>query len=418
MYTIPYGRTQLNFSLPASVKSDLINPPEAKHPTLGSAAVREALKNPLSEYSLADFSAAKTVVIAINDKTRPVPYALLLPPLLEELKRNGIGAEKITFIISTGTHTPATDQDIHASLPADIIEKYRVISHNCDEPQSLVKLGITSRGTPVYTNRIFYEADLKILVGDIEPHHFAGFSGGYKTASIGLAGRETINQNHTMLMDPRSTIAEVETNPLRQDIEEIGKMTGAHFALNAILNVEREILQAFFGEPHKVYEAGVTFAREICQTRVETSYDVVIASAGGYPKDINFYQAQKVLAPACRLVKENGVIIMAAECCEGVGSQGYEDFLSDVHSHQEVIEKFKRTGFIVGPHKALMIAIQAKRARIILVSGLPEEKVKKCLLEYATSIEEAIKKINLKPLTDKVAILAHAINTIPVVVGD
>lgn len=415
MYTIPYGRTELTFSLPDGVNPDLINPPETVFPVRDITAVKEALDHPLGERRLADFKGAQNVVIAVNDKTRPVPYGKLLPPLLDALKQIGIDSKKICFLVATGTHTPATEQDIRGSLPAEIYENYKVISHDCDDNDNLIKLGDTSRGTPVYLNKIFHAADLKILVGDIEPHHFAGFSGGCKTASIGLTGRATINANHAMLIDPRSTIAEVETNPLRQDIDEIGKLTGAHFALNAILNVERGILQAFFGAPELVYQSGVRFAREICQTKVDRSYDLVIASTGGYPKDINFYQAQKGFAPSVRLVKENGVIILAAECEESIGSQGYENFLSDVNSHQQVVEKFKKTGFIVGPHKALMISIQARHARIILVSGLPEAKVKKCLLEYAPTIEQAIQMANFNPTTQKVAILAHAINTIPVV---
>ncbi|HEX2979292.1 MAG TPA: nickel-dependent lactate racemase [Anaerolineaceae bacterium] len=412
-YHLPYGHTQQTFVLPASFQADLIDPacqPGASNP---QEVIVSALRSPVAQFPLEHFRGSGQVVVAINDKTRPVPHDILLPPLLSRLEEIGIPKDHITLIIATGTHIPMTPKEYKMVVPEPILEQYRVVSHDCDAGD-LIELGKTQRGTTVRVNRQFYEADLKILVGNIEPHHFAGFSGGQKTAAIGLTGRDTINHNHAMLVDPLARIGEYERNPLRQDIEEIGQMIGAHYALNAVLNAEKKIIAAYFGDPAEVMRVGIPTSRSVTQTQVAHPYDLVIASAGGHPKDINFYQAQKALTYAALLARDGGTVILCVACEEGSGSLSYERFMEGVPSFDAVMEKFARVGFQVGPHKAIQVALIGRRVKIIVVSQMPADLVRRFLLVPAPDLQTAVRLAQAAlPEIAEVAILPHATNTIP-----
>ena len=218
-YQIPYGQTSLTFTLPENHPADLIAPVEAVAVADPLRSVSEVIDSPLGGQTISDFAGARSVAIAINDKTRPVPLGLLLPPLLQRLEALGLPPQAITLLIATGTHRPMPPDEFAAVLPPNIVERYRVLSHDCDDESNLFELGVTERGTLVKVSRHFYQADLRIAVGNIEPHQFAGFSGGVKTAAIGLAGRAGINHNHALMMLPESRLGDYETNPLRQDID-------------------------------------------------------------------------------------------------------------------------------------------------------------------------------------------------------
>ncbi len=412
---LPYGKFYQELEIPDNYDVDIIAPsdiPAAPHPL---DIVKQAILSPMAS-SLIDYGKARSVAIAINDKTRPVPHQLLLPPLLQELEHIGIPTKAIRFFIATGTHQPMPASEFSRILPPEIIEEYAVVSHDCDDMTNLVELGTTQYGTMVLANKLYYESDLRIVVGDIEPHHFAGFSGGVKSAAIGLAGRDTINHNHTMLVDKNAVIGEYDQNPLRQDIEQIGKMIGIHFAVNAILNSNKQIVNTYAGDPAVVMQAGIRDARNIYQTYVHHLYDVVIASVGGHPKDINFYQSQKAITHSALITRDGGTIILVAACPEGSGSQSYEYFMQDIHSYPEVFEKFKREGFRVGPHKAFQVAREGVRVRIILVSEMNAKMVSSLLLEPANNLQEAFVKVRngLSP-DSQIAIMPRATNTIPII---
>ena len=195
-FRIPYGRTQLTVRLDDSFQTELLAPARVEPLADPVQAVRDALSRPVGGVRLADFALARSVAIAISDKTRPVPHAILLPPLLQALEDLGIPSGAITLIVATGLHAPMQEAEFADILPADILARYRVISHNAAATEDLVSLGKTRLGTPVQVNRLFAQADLRLVVGNLEPHQFMGFSGGVKTAAIGLGGRDTVNQNH------------------------------------------------------------------------------------------------------------------------------------------------------------------------------------------------------------------------------
>ncbi|HEX7556296.1 MAG TPA: nickel-dependent lactate racemase, partial [Leptolinea sp.] len=299
---------------------------------------------------------------------------------------------------------------------AELIANYFIISHDCDDDTSLVFKGTTSRGTPVFVNRLFCETDVRIVVGNIEPHHFAGFSGGVKSASIGVCGRKTINANHTLLLESGSIVGNFDSNPLRQDIEEIGRLIQVNLALNVVMNVEKQILKCFWGDPQDVMREGILASRSVSMQKIPQRVDMVIASAGGYPKDINLYQAQKAMTHASLVLRPGGIILLAAACEEGVGSQTYENFMENVNSFDETMTKFTQQGFSVGPHKAVQIARIAQEHPILLVSEIPPERVKSLLLEPVDSIESGFSLArSMDENIHSIAVLPFAVSTIPIV---
>jgi len=260
-----------------------------------------------------------------------------------------------------------------------------------------------------------------MVVGNLEPHQFMGFSGGVKSAAIGLAGRATINHNHAMMMSAAARLGSYEDNPARQDVEEIGRRMRVDFALNAVLNGDKRIVDVLAGDPLAVMRAGIPKVRAICQIPVRQPFDLTIASPGGHPKDINVYQAQKALAHAALITRPGGTILLVAACPEGTGSQSYEAWIMGhaLESHQAVIDAFAREEFRVGPHKAYQIARDAARARVLLVSEMPPDFVRRLLLEPVESLDAAI-RLALRDLPPgaSIAVLPAANATIPLLTAD
>ena len=412
--SLPYGRGTITVHLPDSRRVMIIESPDVLSVIEPQQAIHEALEKLLGNLSWDMFRSARSVAIAINDKTRPVPHAELLPPLLKRLAEIGIPDTSITFYIAVGTHSPMLPDEFSIVLPPDILRNYRVVSHDCEDVENLIFLGTTSRGTPVLVNRDYFNADLKIVVGNIEPHQLAGFSGGVKTAAIGLSAMKTINTNHSLFTHPNSCLGEYKTNPLRQDIEEIGSMIGVHLALNAVLDLNHRIVKVLAGNPLNVMNQGYVVSRQVCQVGVPEVCGLVIASPGGHPKDINVYQAQKSLAHAAMIVRDQGTIIIIAACPEGSGSNHYEEWAVGKNSYEEIMGDFAKEGFKIGRHKAFLIARDASRVKLHFYSGLDQELAKSLLLnpvkDLQMTIDQALAELRSGEL---IGILPHASSTIP-----
>lgn len=413
-FQLPYGRSFLTLEIPEHRSVDVIAPPNAPALEDPHSAVSKALQNMLGGIGWRDFFGKKSVAIAVNDKTRPVPHDLLLPPLLDVIASLGIPKSAVTFYIAVGAHPPMSADEFISVLPGEIISQYRVICHDAQDKSAMHFLGKTTRGTPVWARRDFTSADIKIVVGSIAPHQFMGFSGGVKTAAIGLSGKETINANHALMSHPDSRLGVFEQNPARQDVEEIGKMMGIHLALNVILNSRGELVHVLAGKPSAVMRFGVPLARQVCQVAVSRHYHLVIASPGGHPKDINVYQAQKALAHASLITQPGGSLILAAACPEGAGSPQYERWMKGKASYADVINAFKAEPFQLGPHKAFQIARDAIKLNLYTYSSMDEVTAKRLLLNPIEDIQDIINS-TLKTLPDDacVAIMPHASSTIP-----
>lgn len=415
-FRVPYGKEYLTCSLPDDAHPEWIAPAQAAPAPDPIREVTDALAASLGSIKLEDFAGAHSVVIAVNDKTRPVPHQHLLPPLLARLESLGIPREALTLVVAVGTHAPMPPGELASVIPADVLERYTVVSHDCDDKANLVYRGETPRGTPVWINRRFARADLRIVVGNIEPHQFEGFSGGFKTAAIGLAGRDTVSHNHAMMTGPNALPLRFDDNPARQDIEDIGRLAGVHLALNAVVNKDKQIVKALAGDPSLVIRQGIPLARQIYQAPAPAPFDLIVASPGGHPKDINLYQAQKALAHASLAMRDGGTVILVAACPEGIGSAAFERWMEGVTSYQDVFDKIKREGFCVGPHKAYMIARDASRVRVLVFSQMPPDLVRRSLLHPAADLDQAIAStLRDLPPNARIGVMPAANATVPVI---
>jgi nickel-dependent lactate racemase len=413
---LPYGHSYLTCNLPDHFQVDIIEPPHTPPGEDPLELVEAALNDLLGELDWSNFSGSKSVGIAINDKTRPVPLHHLLPPLLERLASLGIPDEAICFYVAVGTHPPLTKDEMARLLPENLARRYRVISHDAYDQHALTHLGKTLLYTPIWVNKEYFDSELKIVVGNIEPHQFVGFSGGAKGAAIGLAGIETINQNHIFMIHPDSQLGQINLNLVRQDIDEIGQKIGVHLAVNAILNSNRQIVEVLAGDPDAVMSAGVPLVRKIRQVAVDAEYDFTISSPGGHPKDINVYQSQKALAHAALITKLGGIVLLAAACPEGSGSTQYENWILGKKTNSEVLDTFASEGFKIGHHKAFQIARDATKCRLLTYTTLDQKLARALLLNPIESLQAGI-DLALTELKaeDRIGVLTHAADTIPYV---
>lgn len=414
---LPYGRDNLSFQLPDEYESHILEPGDIPGIENPEAAVFEELAVFAERFRRPSGSDSKRVAIAVNDKTRPVPHSILLPALLQSLENGGWSREEICFVIAVGAHAPMAEEEFSVVLPPELVEGCRVVSHDADDADSLTPLGSTSAGTPCRVNRLFAEAELRIVVGNIEPHQFMGWSGGVKSAAIGLASRETIAANHSMMAAPGAGPCRYEGNPVRQDVEEMGRLIAVDLALNVVMNRRKEIVAVLAGLPEEVMRRGIAVGTELFTASFHRPADLVIVSAGGFPKDINLYQAQKALRHAALAAFPGAPVIVVAACTEGIGSRLYEDWMADKDSHEQVKAAFEAEEFRLGHHKGMLFAGDALGRDVYLVSGLSDRAVSKLLLKPAASVEAALETIRHIPASGRVlraAVMPYGNITIPV----
>jgi nickel-dependent lactate racemase len=389
---LPYGKTKLTVDLPREWQPYIFRPASATPANDPIQEIQQSLTHPLGNRKLEDFRSARSVAIAISDETRPVPNALILPILLERLHQIGIPRSSIDILIASGLHEPLPPSRFPHLLPQTILDQYRVQAHDA-KAKDLVECGKTTRGTPVFVHPLFRRADLRLAVGLIDPHQFVGYTGGVKCAAVGLAGAQTIEANHSLLFHPQAVVGEIQNNPVRQDIEEIGKIMGVHFVINVVLDEGNRLLKAFAGDPQTVESLGSQFCRTVYEIQASQEFDVVIASCGGYPKDINVYQAQKGLAHVTPLVKKGGIIVLLAQCPDGHGSETFYRTMKRYSSPSEVVEGFQKEKFRMGAHKAFLWARSLEKARVLLVSDLPVQVGRDLMVEPLKTLGEAVQWI-------------------------
>jgi lactate racemase len=409
---LPYGGTHLILRLPDTYNPSVLKPRSVPPLDNPSEEVARVLDSALANRPLPTEGKA---IVVVSDNTRPVPNSTLLPPLLERMEAAGIARERITLLLATGLHSPTRDSELPALLGPEVHGRYRVVIHDATDCSSLCHLGATSRGTPIWINRRYVDSPIRVLTGMIEPHQFVGFTGGAKSVAIGIAGEATIEGNHSQLYDPRSELGVFEGNPTRAEIEEIHDRVPAQLALNVILNNERQIASVLAGSPSEVERAGVERSARLCQVEVPHPFDVVVASPGGHPKDLEVYQAQKAVAHAAIVVREGGTIILVAECPDGSGDTKFEEWMAAASTPAEVLERFHREGFRMGAHKAFLLARSMAKARVLLVSDrLPLETGKRLQFEQHTTLDSAVDSAlsGRRPSTT-IAVMPKASSTIP-----
>lgn len=391
---LAYGRTGLTVELPDS--ADIVTSRFVPGLPDEAAAIRAALRQPLESAPLAaKVKPGDKVVIAHSDITRATPNDLILPILLAELEEAGIARQDITLLNALGTHRRQTEAELRLMLGEAIVAAYRCLQHDAYDEANLVSLGQTSFGSPVRINRTFMEADVRILTGFIEPHFFAGFSGGPKGVLPALAGAESVLTNHSrdMIAHPQATWGMTEGNPIWAEMREIALRTEPTFLLNVTLNTRREITGVFGGDMLAAHAAGCQFVRDKAMAPVAAPYDIVVTTNSGYPLDQNLYQAVKGMSAANQIVRDGGAIIVAAACNDGLPNHGrYAALLAEAGSPQGVLDMLAQPGF--SEQDQWQVQIQAMiqlRAEVHVYSdGLTDEQITRALFTPCRSIEQTV----------------------------
>ncbi len=360
------------------------------------ASIRSALRNPIQSAPLPEkVRQGDRVVIVHSDLTRPTPNDRILPVLLEELEGAGVRPDDIVLLNALGTHRPQTEAELREMLGDRILERYRCLQHDAWCDADLVPLGSTSRGNPVRVNRHYLEADIRILSGFIEPHFFAGFSGGPKGVLPALAGVESVLSNHgrDMIAHPRATWGVTDGNPIWEEMREVALKTAPDFLLNVTLNARRQITRVFAGDLLAAHAAGCDFVRRSAMVAVDAPFDVVITTNSGYPLDQNLYQAVKGMSAAAQVVRDGGTIVLAAACEDGLPQHGrYAALLAEAGSPRRMLEILEQPDF--GEQDQWQVQIQAQiqmRATVMVYSeGLSDEQIQQALLTPCRSVEAAV----------------------------
>jgi nickel-dependent lactate racemase len=376
------------------------------------AVVRKALAHPIGCRRLRDLVApGQRVAIVTSDLTRPCPSERLLPYLLDELGEAGIRDQDITVVLALGLHRPMTDLEIETAVGPAVWCRLPVINH---DPTDVVRLGATSRGTPVEIFRPVMEADVRICVGNLELHYFAGYSGGAKAILPGCASRATVQANHAMMVKAEACAGRLNGNPLRADLEEGAAMVGIDFVLNVVVDSKHRISSAVAGEVTKAHRQGCELVARQGIVPIDELADIVLVSAGGFPKDLNLYQAQKALDNAAHAVRQGGTIILLAECNEGLGNATFQAWLQDAQSADEILDRIQRE-FVLGGHKAAAVATVLKRASVSLVSSLPAQLVESCGLLPFDDIDQAVQAaLGRQKRSARVLVMSHGGSVLPV----
>jgi len=278
------------------------------------------------------------------------------------------------------------------TLGSDIVREYRVVNHDCDDESNLVYMGRLSHGTEFYVNRIVYEAEMLVTTGVIGVHYFAGFSGGRKSIFPGVSGRVSIEHNHSLMTSQSATVAALAGNPVSEEMVEAGRKVDVGFIVNVVVDATGNVCAVVAGDVEQAWLEGVRQCREISVTPIDHLFDVAIAGAGGYPKDINVYQAQKALDNAQRAVAPGGTIVLVADCTEGFGEPTFERWMIESSSLDDIFARFADK-FELGGHKAYSLARVIREKEVILVSGLPDSTVRQLFMTPARSIDDALRLV-------------------------
>ncbi|RLI41772.1 nickel-dependent lactate racemase, partial [Candidatus Bathyarchaeota archaeon] len=349
---LPYGKTEVCARIPTRNFLGYIEPKEKPGVADPRAEVERALKKPIGTGPLSEIAKpGDTVAIVVNDATRSTPSYLMLPPLLDELNQAGVKDENITIIFGCGTHRAVRPDEMKKLVGEEVLERVKAVNHD-HKADDLVYIGKTAKfGTKVYVNKIFAEADRRILTGGVELHYYAGYGGGRKNVLPAVSGAETIQSNHAMLLSPKARTGVLEGNPIHEDMMEAAKLAKVDFILNIVTNSKNELVKAFAGDLEQAFYEGVKLVDAMYKVPIERRADIVIVSPGGHPLDINLYQAYKGVDNALDAVKRGGVIILLAECPEGHGHDVFYEWMTKFNSVKEMEKNIKRH-FRLGGHKA------------------------------------------------------------------
>lgn len=412
---LKYGTGYQTVSIPAGNIMDILEPEDLPAVASPEEEVKRALREPIGSLPLSDLAkGARNVFILCSDITRPSPSRLLVPPILEELGRGGVSDKQITIVFGLGYHRSHSAEEMKRLVGESVFDRVKCIDH---DRNNCIFLGTSSRGTPIWVFEPVSKADLIIATGNLEFHYMAGYSGGDKGLMPAVCSKETIQANHSMMFQEGAASGRIEGNPIREDIEEIGGIAGVKFIVNAVLNSGNQIVKVVAGDRIKAHRAGCSYIDRMYKRTIPQKADIVISSAGGHPKDINLYQAQKAFENASYAVRDGGIIILLARCGEMLGEKTFQDWMTRAVSPDDPV-RWIQEEFVLGAHKAAVICRVLQKKKAFLVSDLPVELAEKCFFHPAVSVEEALNQA-LRELGAgaKVLVMPYANSTVPYVAG-
>jgi len=413
---LAYGQGYLPIDLPND-RTTVIEP--AHNPGLPDekSAVLAALTNPIGTRPLREWiKPGDKICIAFTDLTRATPNERIIPWLLEYL--SFVPRENITLLNQLGTHRPNTKAELEKLLTPEVVKNFRVINHEPENPEALVQFGTTADGTPALLNRHLAQADVRIITGFIEPHFFAGFSGGIKGIMPGCAGLETVMSNHGAknIGDPKSTFGITNGNRLWEELRDIALRIGPSFLFNVTLNEERKITGVFAGDIIQAHKVGYEFVRRSAMQKVKAPFEIVVTTNSGYPLDLNLYQGVKGMSAGARIIKPGGLLILACECREGIPAKSpLDNLLRSASSAEEILAMLSTPGFVRPEQwQAQIQALIQRKANVLLYSSLPDEIVRTAFLTPCHNIESVVRQRldELGPQA-RVAVLPQGPLTIP-----
>lgn len=418
--TLAYGKTDLTVSLPDELDVTIVEPRFVEGLSDEEGALRDALRGPVSSPPLKELaSPSETVGIVVNDITRPTPYRVILPVLLGELAH--VPPDRIVLLVATGTHRANTEAELRAMLGDQIVNRYRIVQNDSSDSPSHALVGTTRGGNDIRIHSEYLKCDLRILTGFIEPHLFAGFSGGAKAVMPGLASLSSVLDNHSPanIDHPKARWGVTEGNPIWEEIGEAGRMGGAAFLLNVTLNRDKQITGVFAGDPEKAHAQGCAFARRSAMVAVDAPFDIVITSNSGYPLDLNLYQSVKGMSAAAEIVRPGGAIIIAADCWDGIPDHGeYARLLREAEGPESLLETIRTPGFLRHDMwEAQIQALISLKADVYVYSdNLSDDQIEQALLrpcrDIAATLSELLRK---RPAGARVCVLPEGPQTIPYV---
>ncbi|MBS7247952.1 MAG: nickel-dependent lactate racemase [Candidatus Jordarchaeales archaeon] len=389
-FALKYGSTEVSFEVPDENFAGTLEVRDVPGCANPVGEIKRSIRNPIGSPPLHVVMRGKRdAVIVVNDHTRDTRTREILAALLGELDEIGFPSRDITIIFGCGTHRKVKDDEAKAILGEDVWSKYEWVSHDCDG--NLTFLGETSFGNRIYINSLVAEADAKILTGDITFHYYAGYTGGRKSILPGVSARETILFNHAMMLHPAARSGVLDGNPVHLDMTEAARLAKPDFIVNVVQNTKGEIVRAFSGDLEAAFMEGVKLVDSLYKAESEPA-DIIILSAGGYPKDIDFYQAHKALDNVIPMVKDGGCVIFLAECRDGVGNQVFYEWMKEKLSIDEM-EKRLKSNFKMGGHKAYYLAKALEKVKIFMLSSLPAEELENVFnVTPIESVEDGLRK--------------------------
>ncbi|MHB8376711.1 MAG: nickel-dependent lactate racemase family protein [Dehalococcoidia bacterium] len=391
---LPYGEHGIDAWVPDDA---LVLLPEPTPPLADAdAAVRAAMAEPLGAPPLARIArAGQTACIVVSDVTRPVPNAVILPPLLETLRASGVRRADITILIGTGLHRPSRDDERERILGRDVLSRYRVVDHDARDTSTHRHLLTTARGVEVALNAAYMDAELRIVTGFVEPHLFAGYSGGGKAVLPAVAGAAAIMANHDarMIGHPNATWCVTEGNPIFEEMRDVALASGVSFCVNVTLDERQRITGVFAGELVAAHDAAIAQASRQALRPIPHLYDVVVATNMGYPADLVLYQSVKGISVAAQACAPGGAILLVAECREGLGAGEYGGLLRAGKSPRALLERIEHGATVVDQWQVQVQAMVQARCDVWLHSALPRETVEAAHLRYAPDVDRTLARI-------------------------